>query len=657
MWKKLVAIMMAVCLLLSLVVSTFAAGKIEGSTGKTAVFLGDSLSAGFNMGKGLYAAYNFDICLRQGSSSYPWAYPFQFGELVYGEDDAMDPANKEAVSPEFGDYEVHNNIFNYGLSGAKTADINAILHGKKPTGDELNMLQQGFMWTVETMNQFYNDMRANVGNADLVALTIGGNDIYHHFGGFQGLDESTLGQIFYWLSQGLQYEMHFSQLLPLIEQILPTLLPGGTNLSVTTAKAAPNVTTKANATLGDAAGTAAGMEAAAAMVPALISSVQELLDYYSGENVYQYFTDENTSILQQWKEDYRGCVEGIQALQASASNLNGQIANGQIALISLFNPFGIKNYIQSLRVRLESEEFQAALKAESTTAVRVVKSLVDALDLAEKAKTANQWEKMVINALLDALKEVETIITRDHYDGFFYNYYNWWTGEYIGVTSKADFIKKYPEAITISTSRSGTDWIYPDQASENKEYYVYVGGTRLSGWRYTANSLSSYTIAEGGNSDLYDLLGELSFPLMAYMVGNGLQPLYDEMNSFIKSIADENPLDNIVYIDISDAPSNGRFDPHPHEMGHEWIAKSIYEQLCLINGGTAFRGYRGEGEDSSNINLTRVTIRSIKTVVKALTDLVNGDGEAGVKGELAAAITIVQQAQRLSSLLLKRLLF
>lgn len=643
MWKKLVAIMMAVCLLLSLVVSTFAA-PIAGSTDKTAVFLGDSLSAGFNMGKGLDAAYNFDICLRQGSSSYPWAYPFQFGELVYGEDDAMDT-------------QVNDNIFNYGLSGAKTADIHALLDDRNPEGGEFNKLQEGFLKTLEDSN-FYGNMRSNVGNADLVALTIGGNDIYHHFGGFQAGDTSTLGWVFYMLSQMLQYETDFRQLLPMIEQYL-SMLTGGTNLFMSAAQAgldaaAPN----ANPTLGDAAGAAAGMAAAAAMVPALISSVQELLSYYSGENVYAYFTDENTDILEQWKKDYRGCVEGIQALQASASNLNGQIA-----LISLFNPFGIKNYIQSLRVRLESEAFQAALKAESTTALRIVKSLVDALDLAEKAETANQWEKMVINALLDALKEVETIVTRKQYDeGYFYRADSRWN------ITEAMSVDEFIEANSSKGISFWSFWWYWDwkiidlnswealSTDEKVNYMVFIGEDYDNPWYYSADSRPVYIVDDKDNDSLYDLLGELSFPLMAYMVGNGLQPLYDEMNSFIKSIADENPLDNIVYIDISDAPSNGRFDPHPHEMGHEWIAKSIYEQLCLINGGTAFRGYRGEAEYGITIDLTRVTIRSIKTVVKALTDLVNGGGEAGVKGELAAAITIVQQTQRLSSLLLKRIL-
>ena len=642
MWKKLVALMMALCLLLSLVVSTFAAPIAE-STDKTAVFLGDSLSAGFNMGKGLDAAYDFVTCLQYGTSHYKWAYPFQFGELVYGKD----------ASPT--DTEVNDNIFNYGLSGAKTADINALLHNQKPQGDEFNMLQQGFIRTL-TQSNFYGNMRTNVGNADLVALTIGGNDIYHHFGSFQGLDTSTLGQIFYWLSQGLQYEMHFSQLLPLIEQYLQTLTGGVMSLALSAAKAGPEESTEestmATNLLSGAADTVEEMLRAAGL-----GAILDLLDYYSGESVYAFFNPASgTSILDQWKEDYQGCVDGIKDLQEKEGN-----TSGQIALISLFNPFGIKNYIQSLRVRLESKAFQAALKAESTTALRVVKSLVDALDLAEKAETADLWEKMVINALLDAIEGVDTIIEREQYDGYFY-LSDWW-GNVTEVMSEEDFIEANSgKRITFRKSwwdRKTIDlnkWKELTPQEKGNYTVVNIGNDYFNTWSYSADSLPVYDVDDEDNVSLYDLLGELSFPLMAYMVGNGLQPLYDEMNSFIKSIADENPLDNIVYIDISDAPSNGRFDPHPHEMGHEWIAKSIYEQLCLINGGTAFKGYRGEAEDGSNIDLTRVTIRSIKTMVDAFIDLINGGGEASVKGQWAAAVTIMQQTQRLSSLYLRQLL-
>lgn len=75
---------------------------------------------------------------------------------------------------------------------------------------------------------------------------------------------------------------------------------------------------------------------------------------------------------------------------------------------------------------------------------------------------------------------------------------------------------------------------------------------------------------------LTQLLTDLSFPLSVLLVGNALSDTYSNMNDFLQEMAEKYDL---VYVDVSDAPSSGRYDPHPTAYGHKWIADRLYETV------------------------------------------------------------------------------
>ncbi|MBQ1545221.1 MAG: hypothetical protein IIZ60_05620 [Clostridia bacterium] len=79
--------------------------------------------------------------------------------------------------------------------------------------------------------------------------------------------------------------------------------------------------------------------------------------------------------------------------------------------------------------------------------------------------------------------------------------------------------------------------------------------------------------------------------------GQLLNPLYDAMNTFKKSFADQ--YTNYLYADVSDVevrtaklpdPNAGGFDPHPTEAGHRFMAEKVIEVLPVgPRSGTRFR--------------------------------------------------------------------
>lgn len=75
------------------------------------------------------------------------------------------------------------------------------------------------------------------------------------------------------------------------------------------------------------------------------------------------------------------------------------------------------------------------------------------------------------------------------------------------------------------------------------------------------------------------LFNDLSFPLSVMVIGNGLSDVYSEMNGFLADLANEYANDKVVYVDISGAPANNRYDPHPTAKGHKWIADRLYEAV------------------------------------------------------------------------------
>lgn len=72
------------------------------------------------------------------------------------------------------------------------------------------------------------------------------------------------------------------------------------------------------------------------------------------------------------------------------------------------------------------------------------------------------------------------------------------------------------------------------------------------------------------------MINHLSFPGAVFLIGNGLSDVYCEVNSIIKDLAEKY---NLAYVDISEAPANGRYDPHPTAEGHKWIAERLYDAV------------------------------------------------------------------------------
>lgn len=97
------------------------------------------------------------------------------------------------------------------------------------------------------------------------------------------------------------------------------------------------------------------------------------------------------------------------------------------------------------------------------------------------------------------------------------------------------------------------------------------------------------------------LFCDLSFPLTVLVMGNGLSDVYTEMNNFLANLADEYADDGVIYVDISNAPANNRYDPHPNEKGHKWIAEKIYQAIVptidasIVPGGTGSGTITDEG--------------------------------------------------------------
>ena len=755
MGKKLIALMMALCMLFSTVVSIFA---VEAET-KTAVFLGDSLSLGFSMnGADTSAAFEYNRCLQQATNNYYWAYPFQFGELVYGKDTKL---FEPSVSyPEDGnDYQVHNSIYNYGLSGAMAEDVDDLLWGRPLTDTgHVNVLRQGFIaaagGTSADADKFASTLRERVKNADMVAVAVGGNNIYHNFidssmgygqsSSFQASTEAgILGMIFSLISSVLQYTTPMTDLVSMLKMYAdPSVLQsmwdmmnnpmpnywgdmggfGGNEVDLLVDAALQQVEesffgTDTNPLLMDAVPETTGSSKTGSFVGNFVKGViekvvslgktmvnggvqsqqeqeeeetpgdssmfgnalEQFLNYYTKENIYNFYTSgDDESPYKIWEKGYDGIVNYLK-----------ENATGQIVLISQYNPFGLENYLTLMKERLADKSLWSDFGKESTTVLRVMRTLINELSSAQTYESTNRstWAKLVSQAMKKAVNTLLPVIGQDTE----LHYYTYTTYDY-----------GYPMSMTEGSALSLAEFqgLHPD-AKETYLYYKGMGAYNMYTymWDSTMPNIEAspkppedfikrnnrnaklidadfranpenadivayvesmypstkYIISDEDSSSLYDLLGEISYPMMIYLVGRGLQGVYDDMNEHIQELA-ANPFDNIVYVDISDAPTNGRFDPHPNKDGHTWIAKSIYEQLCMINGGTAFRGYRGEAEDGSNIDLTRVATRAIKTAAEAFIDLINGGGEAGVKGQWAAAITIMQQTQRISSLLLRQIL-
>ena len=533
MWKKMTALVLALCLVCTLVVPGFAA---ETNKKKTAAFIGDSISLGYQMETFRIAdymesnngedynpfteAFEYERNLRQGSSNYPWAYPFQFGELVYGKDGKT------------GDTEVNDNIFNYGISGAQSFDIANLLRGEKieEGNDDLAGLHTGFTEAIKEHGDYIEQMRTNVFDADLVAVAIGGNDIYQNFIGYQttvpGAEE--LGGLMGMISLMLQFNVSLDG-IPLIFEYMGKSMGDYLGSSGETAAAA-----------GAEAGES-GTDAKA-MLSSMVGQLGAILKHFSASEMTKFFTepqgDAKNSIYGIWEKSFDTIVAELIAERTNP--------NQQIALLAQFNPFGLKNYINLLKQKITDPSYLMNLGINMNTAARLAKTLLTKLGSAEE--TADTNSEKTQKALGGALQSILDAVLAD-----------------IDLTKDNDV--------------------------------------------------------------MYQLMQDVAYPFMVAMVGTGFQPVYQKMNTHIWKAAMKNMLNNVVYVDISDAPCSGRFDPHALEAGHTWIAKRVYESLCKVNGGTAFRGYIGEGELCSQIKgkiedaTENAKLNAIKNVAKTMTQL------------------------------------
>lgn len=570
MWKKMTALVLCLCLVCTLLVPSFAAETSNRK--KTAAFIGDSISLGYQMkgvtmeqltqmmadpeaGDAMYGdAYEYENNLLQGTSNYPWAYPFQFGELVYGKDNGADT-------------DVNDNIFNYGISGAQSFDIANLLRGEEieEGNDDLAGLHTGFTEAVEQFPDYIAEMRTNVFDADLVALAIGGNDIYQNFIGYQTTvpGAEMLGGLLGTISLMLQFEFSLDVIPAIFEYMGGAMGSGATGAAAATDAAE--------------AGAAGDMDATA-MLSGMVEQLGIILKHFSASEMTKFFTepqgDAKDSIYGIWEKSYDVIVEQLIAKRTNC--------NQQIALLAQFNPFGLSNYINLLKQKITSPSYLINLGIDMNTAARLAKTLLTKMGSAEK---------------------------------------------------------------TVDTD--------PDKAQKA------MGGALQS----ILDAVLADIDLTKDNDVLYQLIQDVAYPFMVAMIGTGFQPMYQKMNTHIWKTAMKNMWNNVVYVDISDAPCSGRFDPHALEAGHTWIAKRVYESLCKVNGGTAFRGYIGEGELCSHVKgaiedaTEKAQLTAIKNVAKTMTWI---NSRLIMKAAYRHAVTsmmIANQMKLMKGIILAKLIF
>lgn len=529
MWKKMTALVLCLCLVFALVVPSFAANRSL-LRYRSVAFLGDSISLGYTQKVGYnkaYSTFDDDYVLSEEATSmveigkgnpYPTAYPYVFGQLA-------------GICPE--------KVYNYGISGAMAADIAVMLkYTPQEYAEELikindnsfgmNFLRNGFINAFSpdeeasetTLNpikvKFADNMKERIKSSDLVAIALGGNDIYQNllmeqfktlFSGWMpalvpGRDLGTLGTLVTIITLLMQFEAPLSYLEGLGEWFNfggddNNDTDGTQKLSTTAAQAGPFDADGISSILGG-----------------LGDELKKMIEFYSADAMKEIFlsgTASQTSILEGWKASYKDIVETI---------LKQRYYKGDIALISQYNPFGVENYLQFLTLKWEKEQLKDDLGLDVNTALRAVRTLINELTGTKESVGSSGWMKMAVKALQTALDKCLPTIDVDK-----------------------------------------------------------------------------------DNDSLYELIADVAYPVMVLMIGNSLQPIYDEMNDFLKDLA--KLYSGVYFVDISDAPSSGRMDPHPGADMHEWIAQRIYDSLV------ASKYYL-----PAPTSTVKVMVSSVKTVVK-----------------------------------------
>ena len=571
MGKKLIALMLALCLVFALVVPSFAANRSLLHY-KSVSFLGDSISLGYTNLVGYEHAYDtFDdrYVLSASATSmqeieegnfYTTSYPYVFGEIA-GTD--------------------LNGVYNYGIPGAMAVDIDMML---QKTPEELgkafaeiegiNFLREGFKKSFrlkengeiknQTSAEYLVKMQKRVlEENDLVAIALGGNDVYQNIlCGYQfgelfkswSMDSlasamenmGTLGLLVSVISSLMQFEADISSILELIEGLSQLGNYGKTETRVENSLSQESLESKESQVTAMSIPTAQAapdMSGISSLLSGLSEDIMKMLKFYSAEEMMKYFTattdiGRTQSILDEWKTAYTSIVNKIYTTNKTCD----------IAVISQYNPFGIENYLQFLALKWEKEQLKDDLGLDVNTALRAVRTLIDKLTGTEETVGSSNWVSMAVEALQTALN----------------------------------------------------------------------------------NCLPAIDLVED-NDNLYELIADIAYPVMVLMMGNSLQPIYDEMNGFLKNLVKNYPGHRVFYVDISDAPCSGRMDPHPGPDMHAWIAQRIYDSLV------ASKYYL-----PAPTSTVKVMVSTVKNVVKLAKDYLSNAAQSG-DGATPVNTSIMQQ--------------
>ncbi len=129
-----------------------------------------------------------------------------------------------------------------------------------------------------------------------------------------------------------------------------------------------------------------------------------------------------------------------------------------------------------------------------------------------------------------------------------------------------------------------------DMDEEELAAYAEAAGSEMDQF---LSILGSLDLSDPETSTaLTRLVTDLSFPLSVLLVGNALSDTYAEMNDFLQEMSEKYDL---PYVDVSDAPSSGRYDPHPTKYGHKWIADRLYETVVPQINASVSPASTGDG--------------------------------------------------------------
>lgn len=353
-----------------------------------------------------------------------------------------------------------------------------------PDESEANMETLGHAKLNPMFTKFYySEINNSMASSDLLLLAIGGNDIYHSMidqNQFLSSNTSPIGQIIYWLNQGLMLNgssitdlLNNEQYRDLIADLLESLgnIPSDEPISLD--HISPEML----------------VEETPAVNSLSAEAVADLLRFYSRDNISAYMAD----MIANYKVEYEKCVQYM---------LSNKKCDTPLVLVGNYNPYGFLNYAEMLAGALENGELAAHLQADGAALLRILQAVMGTKDVYETLQ--NMSENELAQAVQDVQGELDSIL----------------------------------------------------------------------------NHLAALRTADLSDEEVDRLFRDLSFPMTVLIMGSGLSGVYEEMNTFLADLAEKYAAQGAVYVDISNAPSNNRYDPHPDANGHQWIARKLYRAIA-----------------------------------------------------------------------------